>query len=152
MPYVVSDEFWDVQNVKYLRCRTFRMWNVWDVGCSGCEMFELWDVRDVGCAGCGMFRMWDVWDVGCSGCGMFEMWDVRCGMFAGMRDVDLQNALLTVGVEKRTCYLKLVIYFPLYSYGENKIESQLDFSIYATKSDLKMQQVLINYNSLKKMI
>ena len=36
-----------------------------------------------------MFGMWDVWDVGCSGCGM---WDVGCGMFAGMWDVDLQNA------------------------------------------------------------
>ena len=36
--------------------------------------------------------MWDVRDVGCSGCGMLEMWDVGCGMFAGMRDVDLQNA------------------------------------------------------------
>ena len=30
-----------------------------------------------------MFRMWDVEDVGCSG----------CGMFAGMWDVDLQNAM-----------------------------------------------------------
>ena len=45
-----------------------------------------------------MFGMWDVWDVGCSGCGMLGMWDVRdvgysgCGMFAGMWDVDLQNA------------------------------------------------------------
>ena len=37
--------------------------------------------------------MWDVRDVGCSGCGMFGMWDVGCGMFAGMWDVDLQNAL-----------------------------------------------------------
>ena len=114
----------------------------------------MWDVRDVKCLTCGMCGMWDVRDVGCSGCGMFRMWDVRdvgCLRY-GMWDVDLQNALLTVGVKKRTCYLKLVIYFPLYSYGENKIESQLDFSIYATKSDLKMQQVLINYNSLKKMI
>ena len=37
--------------------------------------------------------MWDVGDVGCSGCGMFGMWDVGCGMFAGMWDVDLQNAV-----------------------------------------------------------
>ena len=47
----------------------------------------MWDVREVGCR-----------EVGCSGCGMFGMWDVRyvgcsvCGMFAGMWDVDLQNA------------------------------------------------------------
>ena len=70
-------------------------------------MFGMWDVQDVGCgdvrcSGCGMFGMWDVggWggrgDVGCSECGMFGMWDVRdvgCGIFAGMWDVDLQNAL-----------------------------------------------------------
>ena len=34
-------------------------------------------------------------DVGCSGCGMFGVWDNRnvgCGMFAGMWNVDLQNA------------------------------------------------------------
>ena len=45
-----------------------------------------------------MLEMWDVRDVGCSGCRMLEMWDVGssgCGMFAGMWDVDLQNALLT---------------------------------------------------------
>ena len=61
------------------------MWDVWDVGCSGCS----------GCSGCGMFGMWDGRGVGYSGCGMFGMWDVRdvgCGMFAGMWDVDLQNA------------------------------------------------------------
>ena len=48
-------------------------------------MLEMWDVRDVGCSGCRMLEMWDVRDVGSSG----------CGMFAGMWDVDLQNALLT---------------------------------------------------------
>ena len=53
---------------------------MWDVGCLGCGMFGMWYVRDVGCSGCGMFGMWDVRDVG-------------CGMFAGMWDVDLQNAL-----------------------------------------------------------
>ena len=37
--------------------------------------------------------MWDVGDVGCWGCGKFGMWDVGCGMFAGMWDVDLQNAV-----------------------------------------------------------
>ena len=70
------------------------MWDVAGVGCSGCGMLEMWDVRDVVCSGCGMFGMWDVGDVGCSGCGMFGMWDVGCGMFAGMWDVDLQNASL----------------------------------------------------------
>ena len=48
----------------------------------------------MGCLGCGMFGMWDVRDVGCSGCGMFGMWDVGCEMFAGMWDVDLQNAMM----------------------------------------------------------
>ena len=55
----------------------------------------MWDVRDVGCAGCGMLRIWDVGDVGCRGCGllgMWDVWDVGCGMFAGMWDVDLENA------------------------------------------------------------
>ena len=70
----------------------YGMWDVQDVECSGCGMFGMWDVQDVGCAGCGMCRMWDVRDVGCSGCGMFGKWDVGCGMFAGMWDVDLQNA------------------------------------------------------------
>ena len=80
-----------------------RMWNVgmmrmWDVECSGCGMFGcgmfgVWDVRNVECLECGMFGMWSVWNVGCSRCGMFGMWGVRCGMFAGMKDVDLQNAL-----------------------------------------------------------
>ena len=73
------------------------MWNVRDVGCAGCGMLGMWYVGDVVCWGCGMLGMWDVWDVGvwdvgCSGCGMFGMWDVGCGMFAGMLDVDLQNA------------------------------------------------------------
>ena len=68
------------------------MWNVSDVGCWGCRMLGMWDVQDVGCLGSGMFGMRDVRDVGCWGCGMFGMWDVGCGMFAGMRDVDLQNA------------------------------------------------------------
>ena len=70
----------------------FRMWDVGDVRCWGCEMLGMWDVRDVGCSGCGMCRMWGARDVGCRGCGMFGMWHVGCGMFAGMWDVDLQNA------------------------------------------------------------
>ena len=60
-------------------------------------MLGMWHVGDVGCWECGMFGMWDVQDVGCemwTGCGMFGMWDVRCGMFAGMWDVDLQNAIV----------------------------------------------------------
>ena len=32
-------------------------------------------------------------------------------------------------------------YFPPYSYSKNKIEVELDFLNYATKSDLKAQQV-----------
>ena len=56
-------------------------------------MFRMWDVGDVECSRCGMFGMWDVQDVGCPGCGMFGKWDVGCGMFAGMWDVDLQNAV-----------------------------------------------------------
>ena len=83
---------WDVRDVGCSGCGMFEMWDVGDVGCSGCGMFGMWDVRDVGCWGCGMFGMWDVRDVGCAGCGMFRMWDVGCGMFAGMWDVDLQNA------------------------------------------------------------
>ena len=55
-------------------------------------MLGMWDVGYVGCLRCGMLGMWDVRDVGCSGCGMFGMWDVGCGMFAGILDVDLQNA------------------------------------------------------------
>ena len=45
-------------------------------------MLGMWDVREVRCTGGGMYGRWDVRDVGCSG----------CGMFAGMWDVDLQNA------------------------------------------------------------
>ena len=88
------------------------MWDVRDVGCSGCGMFGMWDVWDVGCLGCGMFRMWDVRDVGCSGCGMSGMRDVRdvgFGMFAGMWDVDLQNAgeLLDDSLQLNTIYFTL---------------------------------------------
>ena len=60
--------------------------------CWGHEMLGMWDVGD-----CGMFGMWDVGDVGCWGCEMLGTWDDRdgcweCGTFAGMWDVDLQNA------------------------------------------------------------
>ena len=85
------------------------MWHVPDVACSGCEMFGMWDVWDVGCSECVMSRMWDVRDVGCSGCRMFGMWDVRdvgcsgCGMFAGMWDVDLQNAFRIMILLKMPC-------------------------------------------------
>ena len=61
----------------------------------------MWNVGDVGCSGCGILGMWDVGDVGCSGCGMFGMWDVGCGMFAGMWDVDLQNAITFTTVVTR---------------------------------------------------
>ena len=85
----------------------FRMWNVRDVGYWRCGMLEMWDIGDVGCSGCGMLEMWDVRDVGCSGCGMLGMWYVRdvvcsgCGMFAGMWDVDLQNAQSTKPCQQR---------------------------------------------------
>ena len=72
----------------------------------------MWDVGDVGCSGCGMFGMWDVGDVGCSGCGMFGMWDVRdvgCGMFAGMWDVDLQNAVISSILVKKNPNLNVLI-------------------------------------------
>ena len=59
------------------------MCNVGDVGCWGYGMLGMWDVEDVGCSGCRMFRMWNVPDVG-------------CGMFAGMWDVDLQNAFASL--------------------------------------------------------
>ena len=61
------------------------------------------DFSDVDFFGCGMLGLWDVGDMGCWGCGMFGMldvWDVQCGMFAGMWDVGLQNALaLVLGVQ-----------------------------------------------------
>ena len=62
-------------------------------------MFKMWDVRDVGCSGCWMLGMWDVRDVGCLG----------CGMFAGMWDVDLQNAvfilILWLFIYSTLCFL-----------------------------------------------
>ena len=82
--------------VGYWGCEILRIWDAEDVGCWGCGMFGIWNVWDVECSGCGMFGMLDVRDVGCWGCGMFEMWDVGdvgCGMFDGMWDVGLQNAL-----------------------------------------------------------
>ena len=67
-------------------------WDVWEVGCSGCGMFGMCDVQDVECSGGGMFGRGDVQEVGCSGCGMYGRWDMGCGIFAGMWNVDLQNA------------------------------------------------------------
>ena len=43
-------------------------------------------------------------------------------------------------------------YFSPYGHSKNKIEVELNLSNYATKSDLKTQQVLIHHNWLKKMI
>ena len=69
------------------------IWFVWrDVWCWKCGMLWKWHIAHVGSWGCEIFRLWDVQDVGCFGCGMFGMWDVGCGTFAGMSDVDLQNA------------------------------------------------------------
>ena len=62
-------------------------WHIEHVGYWGCV--DVWDVRYWGCE---MLEICDVGGVGCSGFGMFEMQDVGCGMFAGMWDVDLQNA------------------------------------------------------------
>ena len=85
---------WNVRDVGCWRCGMLEMWDIGDVGCSGCGMLEMWDVRDVGCWGFGLLGMWDVWDVGCSGCS-------GCGMFAGMWDVDLQNAQSTKPCQQR---------------------------------------------------
>ena len=68
------------------------------VECWGYCMLGMCDVQDVGCWGCGMLGMWVDGDVGCWGCGIVEMRVVGdvgcwgCGLFAGMWDVDLQNA------------------------------------------------------------
>ena len=43
-------------------------------------------------------------------------------------------------------------YFPPYTHNKNKIEVELDLSNYATKFDLKTQQVLIHQNLLKRPI
>ena len=43
-------------------------------------------------------------------------------------------------------------YFPPYSHTKNKIEVELDLSNFATKTDLKMKQVLTHHNLIKKMI
>ena len=85
---------WNVRDVGCWRCGMLEMWDIGDVGCSGCGVLEMWDVRDVGCWGFGLLGMWDVWDVGCSGCS-------GCGMFAGMWDVDLQNAQSTKPCQQR---------------------------------------------------
>ena len=59
-------------------------------------MLRMWDVAFLGYWGCGMLMRWDVGDVGYPGCGMFGIWDVGCGMFAGMWNVNLQNARLQI--------------------------------------------------------
>ena len=51
----------------------------WECGMLGCWECGMRNVRDVGCSGCRMLGIRDVRDVG-------------CGMFAGMWDVNLQNA------------------------------------------------------------
>ena len=83
----------NVQDVEYSGCEMFGMWNVQVVVCSGSGMFGMWDAGNVRCLGCGMFGVWNVRDVGCFRFGVFRMWDVRCGMFAWMWHIDLQNAL-----------------------------------------------------------
>ena len=45
----------------YLTSIVTHMWNFGDIVFWGCVMLEMWDVRDVGSSGCGMFAgMWDV--------------------------------------------------------------------------------------------
>ena len=71
-----------MRDVRVLRCMgqgLYGMWYVLEVGSWECAMLGMCDVRDVGY-------------LGCSGCGILRMWDVGCGKFAGMWDVDLQNA------------------------------------------------------------
>ena len=68
------------------------MWDVGDVGCWRCGILGMWDIRDVGCSGFGILEMWDVRDLGCSG----------CGIFAGMWDIDLQNAAFCMEISA-TC-------------------------------------------------
>ena len=70
--------------------------------CTWYRIPEMWDVEDLGCQGCRMFRMWDVSDVQSTGCWMLEMWDVGCGIFVGMWDVDLQNAIIRYKDKMRT--------------------------------------------------
>ena len=43
-------------------------------------------------------------------------------------------------------------YFPEPKYLEERVKVELDLSNYATKADLKMQQVLIHQNLLKRLI
>lgn len=59
-----------------------------------------------------------------------------------------------VGLMKKILLYESGLFFCFlpYSHSKNQIEAELHLSNYATKSDLKMQQLLINYNLLKKMI
>ena len=59
-----------------------------------------------------------------------------------------------VGLMKRILLYKsgLIFCFLPYSHSKNQIEVELHLSNYVTKSDLKMQQLLIHYNLLEKMI
>ena len=58
--------------------------------------------------------------------------------------------LLIVRLTKKDIVIKMS-YFSPYSYSKNKTEVELDLPNYATKSDLKTQQMSIHHNLLKKM-
>ena len=67
--------------------------------------------------------------MGCWGCGMLGMWnvgDVGCGMFAGMWNVDLQNAGFTV--------LQLSKWL-MYDFHYNFIKRYLDAELLFTDTD-----------------
>ena len=59
---------------------------------------------------------------------------------------------LIVGLTKKTLLKKKLVFFLPFGLSKNKIQVELDLPNYATKSDLKTQQVLIHRNLLTKMI
>ena len=59
---------------------------------------------------------------------------------------------LIVELRKKIPLYKMSYFPEPYTYGKSKIKVELDFSNYATISDLKTQQVLINQILLKRLI
>ena len=59
---------------------------------------------------------------------------------------------LIVGLTKKDIVKKKLVFFLPFGLSKNKIQVELDLPNYATKSDLKTQQVLIHRNLLTKMI
>ena len=60
--------------------------------------------------------------------------------------------LLTAAFIKNILLYKMSYFSKPHTHSKNKIEVELDLSNYATQSDLKMQQVLIQQILLKKPI